>query len=154
MMTTQRHLGAAVLAATLAFAGCSMMPASMGGSAMSGGAARVTSTMAASQEVPANASAGTGTVVTTLDRATRTLTYTVTYSGLTGPVTAGHFHGPAASGANAGVALPFSSTASPIQGSAVLTEAQMADFVAGKWYANLHTAANPGGEIRGQVAAR
>ena len=43
--------------------------------------------------------------------------------------------------------------ASPIEGSATLTEAQMADLLAGKWYANLHTAANPGGEIRGQVMA-
>ncbi len=151
-MITQRRVGAVLLAATFAFAGCSMMPASLGGTAGSGGS--VTSTMAASQEVPANASPGTGTVLTRLDRGTRTLTYTITYSGLTGPVTAGHFHGPAAPGANAGVALPFSGTASPIQGSAVLTEAQMADFVAGKWYANLHTAATPGGEIRGQVAAR
>ena len=76
----------------------------------------------------------------------------VTYSGLSGPVTAGHFHGPAAACANAGVVVPFTgSMASPIQGQAVLTEAQMADLVAGKWYANLHTAANPGGEIRGQV---
>ncbi len=71
---------------------------------------------------------------------------------MTGPVTAGHFHGPAAAGANAGVVVPFAgSLASPITGSATLTDAQIADLKAGKWYVNLHTAANPGGEIRGQV---
>ena len=71
---------------------------------------------------------------------------------MTGPVTAGHFHGPAAAGANAGVVVPFAgSLASPITGSATLTDPQIADLKAGKWYVNLHTAANPGGEIRGQV---
>ena len=34
---------------------------------------------------------------------------------------------------------------------ATLTDAQIADLVAGKWYFNIHTAANPGGEVRGQV---
>ncbi len=150
-----------VAAATLATTGCGMMSggSSSGSSMASGGYGTapapsmvpVTNRLAASQEVPPNASVGTGSVVTTLDKSTRTLKWSVTYSGLSGPVTAGHFHGPAAAGANAGVVLPFSSNTSPIQGSAVLTEAQMADFVAGKWYANLHTAANPGGEIRGQV---
>jgi hypothetical protein len=67
-------------------------------------------------------------------------------------VKAGHFHGPAAAGANAGVALGFTgSVESPIKGSATLTPAQLADLTAGKWYVNLHTAANPGGEVRGQV---
>ena len=38
-----------------------------------------------------------------------------------------------------------------MQGSATLTDGQMADLMAGKWYANVHTAANPAGEIRGQM---
>ncbi len=42
-------------------------------------------------------------------------------------------------------------TASPAQGSATLTDEQAADLMAGKYYVNVHTAANPGGEIRGQV---
>ena len=46
-----------------------------------------------------------------------------------------------------GVVLPFAETASPIEGRATLTPAQAADLMAGKWYANIHTAANPNGEI-------
>ncbi|MEO6747250.1 MAG: CHRD domain-containing protein [Caldimonas sp.] len=144
MITTRNLLGTALLGATLAVAGCGMMPMSKTSSA--------TNQMSGAQEVPPKPGPGAGTVVTTLNKETRALRWTITYSGVSGPVTAGHFHGPAAAGANAGVALPFSgSLASPIEGNATLTEAQMADVVAGRWYANLHTAANPGGEIRGQV---
>jgi CHRD domain len=84
---------------------------------------------------------------------TRCPTYTVTYSGLTGPATAAHFHGPAAVGANAPPVLPIPATmlASPIKGDKVLTDAQAADLAAGKWYFNIHTAAHAPGEIRGQV---
>ena len=103
-------------------------------------------------EVPATTSAGTGDVLATLNTSTKMLSYTVTYSGLTGPAKAGHFHGPAAVGANAGVAVPFKGPImSPLTGSAKLTAKQMAELEAGKMYANIHTAANPGGEIRGQV---
>jgi hypothetical protein len=87
----------------------------------------------------------------TLDKGTNVLKYKVTYSGLSGPATAAHFHGPAVAGANAGVVVPFTSPATPIEGTATLTPAQAADLMAGKWYANVHTAANPGGEIRGQM---
>ena len=102
-------------------------------------------------EVPANTSAGTGTLDATLDKDTNTLTWKMTYVGLSGPATMAHFHGPAMPGANAGVAVPFASAVSPLEGKATLTPAQVADLMAGKWYANVHTTANPGGEIRGQL---
>jgi hypothetical protein len=103
-------------------------------------------------EVPATDSKGTGTLTSTYDTATKKLAWSVTYSGLTGPATAAHFHGPAAAGANAGIAVPISGPlTSPIKGEATLTDAQAADLQGGKWYFNIHTAANKGGEIRGQM---
>jgi hypothetical protein len=103
-------------------------------------------------EVPANTSAGTGTADIDYDAASKKLSWKLTYSGLSGPATAAHFHGPAAAGANAGVAVAIpNATSSPVEGSATLTDAQAADLMAGKYYVNIHTAANPGGEIRGQV---
>jgi hypothetical protein len=107
--------------------------------------------LAASTEVPPNDSAATGSVNLTFDTATKKLTWNGTYSGLTGGATAGHFHGPADPGKNAGVAIPITASASPFQGSADLTDAQAADLMAGKWYVNIHTEAHKGGEIRGQV---
>ena len=107
----------------------------------------------ASSEVPANTSTGTGSVAATFDTASKKLNWTVTFSNLTGAATAAHFHGPAAAGTNAGVAVPIAGTASPLAGSATLTDAQAADLKAGKWYVNVHTAANKDGEIRGQVLA-
>ncbi len=72
--------------------------------------------------------------------------------GLSGPATAAHFHGPAAAGANAGVVVPIGNNPpSPTTGSATLTDDQIKDLEAGKWYANVHTEANKGGEIRGQM---
>jgi hypothetical protein len=106
----------------------------------------------ASEEVPPNDSAATGALKATYDTASKQLTYDVTYSGLTGDATMAHFHGPAEPGKNAGVVVPVKgSVASPIAGSATLTDAQEADLLAGRWYFNVHTAANKGGEIRGQV---
>lgn len=106
-----------------------------------------------SSEVPPNHSKATGTVSVTYDSVEKKLSWTGSYSGLTGPVTVAHFHGPAAAGKNAGIALGISNGTLPasFEGSATLTDAQAADLAAGRWYLNVHTAAYPAGEIRGQV---
>src|ERR1700736_3927685 len=91
---------------------------------------KMKATLDGKSEVPANTSAGKGTADIDYDAKTKKLTWKLTYSGLSGPATA---------------------TSSPAEGSATLTDAQAADLMAGKYYVNVHTAANPGGEIRGQV---
>ena len=94
---------------------------------------------------------GSGDVFAMLEG--KTLTYTVNYKDLSGPATMAHFHGPAAQGANAPPVVVVPDNAKlPIGGSVRLTDEQMADLLAGKWYFNVHTAANPGGEIRGTLA--
>jgi len=133
-------------AAVVVLSACSSM--------MSSSAVRLGGTLSGGQEVPAVSTAGSGMLDATFDKGTRKLVYTVTYSGLTGPATGAHFHGPAALGTNAGVVLPFGNAASPIKGEATLNEAQAADLLAGRWYVNVHTAAHPGGEIRAQVTTR
>jgi hypothetical protein len=115
-------------------------------------AEKMKATLDGKSEVPPNTSTGTGTADIDYDKATKKLTWKLTYQGLSGPATAGHFHGPAEPGKNAGVAVAIpNATSSPVEGSATLTDAQAADLEAGKYYVNVHTAANPGGEIRGQV---
>ena len=104
-----------------------------------------------SSEVPPNQTTGSGTVIATYDTATKQLTWDGSYSGLTGPATAAHFHGPAEPGKNAGVAVPITPATSPLHGSATLTDAQASDLMAGSWYVNIHTEANKGGELRGQL---
>ena len=104
-----------------------------------------------SNEVPPNTSPATGKAEATLDTATKELSWKITYADLTGPAMGAHFHGPSEAGKNAGIALPFKTVQSPIEGTATLTDNQIADLLAGKWYANIHTGANPGGELRGQM---
>src|SRR5262249_48219197 len=96
----------------------------------------------ASNEVPPNASTATGSGEAPFDTTARTLSGPVNYPGLSGPAAGAHFHGPGEAGKNAGIVLPFPNPTSPIKGSGTLTEAQAADLLAGKWYVNVHTAAN------------
>ena len=106
-----------------------------------------------SSEVPPRVSHGHGALSATFDTSTRTLKWTATYESLSGPVTMAHFHGPAPVGQNAKVQVPIdkNALATPIKGSATLTEQQVTDLMGGQWYFNVHTAQNPTGEIRGQV---
>ncbi|MDI1272414.1 CHRD domain-containing protein [Polaromonas sp.] len=133
--------------AAIGMAGCAMqqpMPAASN-------IVKLTTQLRGTNEVPPNTSPGAGMVEATFNKDTRVLSWRVTYSGLTAPASAGHFHGPAAASANAGVVMPWPSAANGATGSAVVAPAQVGDLLAGFWYANVHTATFPGGEIRGQM---
>ncbi len=110
-----------------------------------------TAVLKGADEVPPNDTKGTGTVLATYDTATMKFSYTVTYSGLTGAATAAHFHGPAKPGANAGPIITLDKLSSPIVGLETLTAEQGKQLADGLWYLNVHTAAHPPGEIRGQL---
>ena len=84
-------------------------------------------------QVPPNDSKGTGTADVSYDTTSKNLTWTITYSGLTGDATAAHFHGPADTDKTAGIAVPITGDLkSPVKGSATLTDAQAADLLAGR----------------------
>jgi hypothetical protein len=108
------------------------------------------------QQVPPVQTSGSGTADLTYNPTTRHLSWTITYSGLSSPVTMAHIHGPAAAGKNAGVLLWLTrkgeAVSSPIKGSATLTAAEAKDMMAGNAYINVHTKNHPAGEIRGQIA--
>jgi len=111
--------------------------------------------MTTTQEVPPTQGAGKGEVTATYDTASKKLSWKGSYSDLSGPATAAHFHGPAAAGKNAGVVIPIFAGAaakSPFEGSATLTDAQAKELLGGEWYVNVHTATNKAGEIRGQLS--
>lgn len=106
-------------------------------------------TLTGANEVPANSSTATGTATLTLNTDTKVFSVTLPHNVV--GVTGGHIH-KAAVGANGDVVFPFANLTSPITfTSPVLTAAQEADLNAGLYYVNLHTAAFPGGEIRGQL---
>ncbi|HVV81333.1 MAG TPA: CHRD domain-containing protein [Pseudolabrys sp.] len=107
-------------------------------------------TLSAQNEVPPTNSKGTGSVDITYDTASKKLSWKGSYSGLSGPATAAHFHA-GEKGKNGGVVIPIAPATSPLEGSATLTDAQAADLAGGKLYVNVHTAENKAGEIRGQV---
>jgi hypothetical protein len=110
--------------------------------------------LSGAQQVPPLQSAGTGTANITWDTATRGVSWSITYSGTSSPVTMAHFH-LGAKGKNGPVEIWLtkrgSPVASPIEGNATLTPEQAKEFEAGDFYINVHTVAHPAGELRGQV---
>jgi hypothetical protein len=111
--------------------------------------------LSGAQQVPPVQTAGNGAADLTYDPATRVVTWSITYSGLSSPTTMAHFHGPAAQGKNCPVAIWLSKQGSPVEspikGEATLTPEQAQQFTAGEWYINVHTRDHPAGEVRGQV---
>jgi len=121
--------------------------------------------MTGAQETPAVNSSALGTLDVSYTRSSKILTYTVNWSGLTGPVVAAHIHGLAPTGFAAGVVQTFSLTAitrcatvsntscGTYKGSLKVDDVVIKeqDLINGVYYVNLHTAAFPGGEIRGQI---
>ncbi len=119
------------------------------------------------QETPPVASTALGSMDVYYSKATKLLTYTVRWSGLTGPVAAMHIHGQATIGFPApvvqniitssnGITTP-NPTRFPATGSFsanLLVDGVTVkenDLLNGFYYVNIHTAAFPGGEIRGQI---
>ena len=143
MLLHRRILTSILLVGLLTLSACNMT---------SSNTTKATAILIPSSEVPPTNSAGTGATYVTLDLKNDKLSWTIKYSGLSGAVTGAHFHGPAAVGANADVAVPIKGDMlSPIKGEATITDEQKTQLLEGKWYVNLHTAANPDGEIRGQL---
>jgi CHRD domain-containing protein len=139
-MILRRSLAALVCIAVFAFASQSM-------------AANINlkADLKGASEVPPVDSKGTGSMTATFDTASKKLSWKGSVTGLSGPATAAHFHSGEA-GKNGGVVVPIAGAdKGSFEGSATLTDAQAEELMAGKWYVNVHTAANKGGEVRGQV---
>jgi hypothetical protein len=120
----------------------------------------IQATLTGSGEVPPNSSSARGLMEGTFDTDTNTLTWTVTYSGLSSPPIGAHFHGPVSylgltpeENAPIQVGTP-GSLASPFHGMAKIDNTQAQDLKDGRWYFNLHSKQFPGGEIRGPVVRR
>lgn len=104
-------------------------------------------TLDGAQEVPSVQTSANGTTTATYNKATKELSYTVNYTGIT-PI-AGHIHlSPGGPGTNGGVIIPFSSLTSPISAKSTLKQDQENALMEGRLYVNLHTTKFTGGEIR------
>ena len=146
-MSLLRHaIHGALVTGLIAFVACTTAQTT------SSHTASLVARLSGASEVPPTPTNAKGNLQATLDKNSRVLTWTLQVSGLSGVPTAAHFHGPAAPGDNAGVAAPMTVTGQPTDNGVVtLTAAQMDDLLAGRWYVNVHTAAYPEGEIRGQM---
>lgn len=106
-------------------------------------------------QVPPVNTPATGVAYAVLDKNTLLLRWKLSFNALSGPATAGHFHGPARIGTNAaGTVALKTPLKSPAEGQATLTPDQAASLLTGNWYLSIKTSAHPRGEIRGQIILR
>lgn len=111
-------------------------------------------TMNGAQEVPPVVTAGTGLCTVTFDDVTGACSVSGTFGGLGSAATLAHVHGPAAPGANAGILITLTETggtSGSVSGSGTIVAGQIANFLSGLMYLNIHTMTNGTGEIRGQI---
>lgn len=115
------------------------------------------SDMSGSQEVPAVITGASGTIRVTYSQRSKILTYLITWINLSGNPTGAHIHGLAEAGVNAGVVQAFggfpAATIGSYTGSLFVDGVKVIEenLLSGKYYVNIHTAVNPGGQIRGQI---
>ena len=112
--------------------------------------------LAGANEVPAVATEGVASATVMLDTVTHSLEWNVEVKGLSGPITAAHFHCPATPEQNAPISIPIAGAGatSPLKGTATITPDQTNNLLSGRCYLNVHTPQHPPGEIRGQVIRR
>lgn len=110
----------------------------------------ISTLLSGGQEVPANTSKATGYGTVVLNPATKTISGVVVTNGIVG--TAAHIHD-GLPGVNGPVIIPLAGgpTVWTVPDGTTLTDAQIARLNAGAYYFNVHTAALPDGEIRGQL---
>lgn len=121
---------------------------------------RVTVTLSGAQEVPAITTSGTGSAKLVFDPVLKTLNYNITWTlgSSTATTSAMHFHG-AEDGSDlksSGVALGITGFATGSSGTLVgttvaLSDVQVAQLLAGKWYLNIHSSTVGSGELRGNI---
>ena len=136
-----------------------VLAAAMSAVFISGASAAIvhyTAHLSGRSEVPKTDSKGKGKFDATFDTQSKALNYTLTFNGLSGPATAAHIHGPANRKQTAGVVVPIGGKGptSPVTGTATLTDDQVQMLQSAKMYVNMHTVADPGGEIRGQITGQ
>lgn len=107
-------------------------------------------------ENPPNASPATGNITGTYDDVTKTISFNLTFSGMTGTTTAAHFHAPAGLTSNSPVRIgfvgfPTGVTSGSYSNSYVLTAQQEGWLMTDSMYVNVHSNVLPGGEIRHQM---
>ena len=106
-------------------------------------------TLTGDQEVPSVKTVGIGSGFFAIAN-NKSITGQVNTVGING--TAAHIH-EGAPGTNGPVVIPLTKKGDSysVPDGLKLTDQQLATFQAGKLYVNVHTAANPNGELRGQL---